>query len=226
MQRVIIVHLRRPRSRTDKPDEKRSDPFWEYGSFGLTGCHGENLMHPKNADRLDGVRFAFAQGGRRGTKLVHLTPPVKIVRHRNRIEATWSPKEMPFRYDRAPILASNEHLGDFSRLESSVMSIRRQTREGQFSSKFRSRASCIPDEIAREIIDTYDGRRRNAKKENIARSYHEALPWEPPLIDKHRHQTYTELLSAAGEIKAPQAAGSRRPKGPCGTRGHQARRCR
>jgi hypothetical protein len=106
MQTVIIVHLRRPKSKAEDPKEMRSDPFWEFGSFGLTGCHDKNLMHPKNAAELNGVRFAFVQGGTKGTRLVHLTPPVKIVKHNKRIEARWSPAEMPFRYDIAPILSN------------------------------------------------------------------------------------------------------------------------
>lgn len=92
--RVVIVHLRRP---TAEPSEKRSDPFWEFGSFGITRCHGENLMHRRNADKLNGVRLAFAQGGKEGTRLVHLTPPVRIVEHGDhRIEALWTPAQMPF----------------------------------------------------------------------------------------------------------------------------------
>jgi hypothetical protein len=40
---VFVVMLRRPRK-----NDRRSDPFWEFGSFGCTGCHGKNLLHPKN----------------------------------------------------------------------------------------------------------------------------------------------------------------------------------
>jgi len=120
MLKVIIVHLRRPRSKSTKSDETRSDPFWEFGSFGITGCHSRNLMHSKNADKLNGVRFAFAQGGKQGTRLIYMTPPVRIVKHRHCIEATWSPAEMPFRYDHAPILASNKGRSDFSELESAL----------------------------------------------------------------------------------------------------------
>ena len=43
-KKVILVHLRRPRSRSDK----RDDPFWEFGSFGITGCHARNLLHPED----------------------------------------------------------------------------------------------------------------------------------------------------------------------------------
>jgi hypothetical protein len=65
--RVIVVHLRQPK-RGD-PGESRSDPFYEFGSFGCTKCHSRNLMHPRRAHELDGARFAFAQGGRLGFRL-------------------------------------------------------------------------------------------------------------------------------------------------------------
>ena len=83
--RVIIVHLRQPR-RND-PQETRADPFYELGSFGCTKCHSMNLMHPRRAHELDGARFAFAQGGPLGFRLILLTPPARIVVHRDRCEA-------------------------------------------------------------------------------------------------------------------------------------------
>jgi hypothetical protein len=48
--RVIMVHLRRPK--THCPNEMRSDPFWEFGSFGCTRCHGRILMNPPRSMRL------------------------------------------------------------------------------------------------------------------------------------------------------------------------------
>ena len=49
MPNVFFVHLRRP-NRSD-PDEQRDDPFYEFGSFGCTGCHGRTsctLAVPKS----------------------------------------------------------------------------------------------------------------------------------------------------------------------------------
>jgi hypothetical protein len=73
--RVILVMLRRPR-RGD-PNEMRTDPLWEFGSFGCTGCHRANLMNPTKLTELNGARLGFAQNGLRGIKLVHLTPPIR-----------------------------------------------------------------------------------------------------------------------------------------------------
>ncbi len=57
-ERVFVVMLRQPR-RADS-NEMRTDPFWEFGSFGLTGCHQRNLLHPKRAGELSGARLAKA----------------------------------------------------------------------------------------------------------------------------------------------------------------------
>ena len=77
-EHVHIVLLRRPKSAKEDPRESRSDPFWEFGSFGCTGCHGGNILHPRNADEIAGGRLAFAQGGDNGFRLVYLTPAVTV----------------------------------------------------------------------------------------------------------------------------------------------------
>ncbi len=218
MQNVIIVHLRRPKSRTKNPDEKRSDPFWEFGSFGITQCHAKNLMHRKHVERLKGVRFAFAQGGRQGTRLLHLTPPVQIREHHGCIEATWFPHAMPFRYGDAPILVSNRHVSDFPKLKSSLkteMKIGgRSTIEGQFSSKFRSRGICLEAALAKELIRVYEKLRKKAPSSRIANTYLDALPWLPPHPDSDRQHTYEICLDEArGARQLTQYLNRRRSRG-------------
>ena len=61
---VVLVMLRRPDERD--PEEKRSDPFWEFGSFGCTRCHQSSLMNPRRLHEIDGYQFAFCQGGGQG----------------------------------------------------------------------------------------------------------------------------------------------------------------
>ncbi|MGB8932232.1 MAG: hypothetical protein WCC48_13395 [Anaeromyxobacteraceae bacterium] len=70
--RVHIVMLRQPGSYVG---EARTDPFYEFGCFGLTGCHSTNIMGDKKAA---GGRIAFAQGGRGEVRLVLLTPPTEF----------------------------------------------------------------------------------------------------------------------------------------------------
>jgi len=220
--RVIIVLLRRP---TAKPSEKRSDPFWEFGSFGITRCHGENLMHRRNADKLKGVRFAFAQGGREGTRLVHLTPPVRIVEHRDRIEALWTPARNPFRYGNAPILVRNKGGSQFPKLAATIKTAGRTTVEGQFASNFRGKTSCIADGLARELIRIYARKRKEAQRSEIARFYEDALPWRPPLVDRNRDQTYTQHLTEAGGPRPRSGCGSRRRPGSGAPKKGRGRPC-
>src|SRR5262245_46062920 len=92
---VYLALLRQP---NQKRDESRTDPLWEFGSFGCTGCHQRNLLHPGRADSLDEARVAFAQGGHKGFRLVFLTPPISVHKHRGRLEIKWKPIKMPFRY--------------------------------------------------------------------------------------------------------------------------------
>ena len=59
---VIIVLLRRPYRH--QSDERRDDPFWEFGSFGCTGCHRTNLMNPRRSHELVGKHLAVCAGWR------------------------------------------------------------------------------------------------------------------------------------------------------------------
>jgi hypothetical protein len=188
---IFLVVLRRPRSNAD---EKRSDPFWEFGSFGITTCHKRNLMNPKKAKRLAGARLAFAQGGPQGTRLVYLTPPIRVVSHLNCVEATWTPHEMPFRYLEAPRLAVNPATSDFPLLKKSLQGGKRTTLEGQFASRFRSRTTPLEAEFAGELITVYSAMRHEASKGAFAVCYTDALPNLPPDVDYDRQQTYSARL--------------------------------
>lgn len=212
--RVIFVHLRRP---TSELTEGRSDPFWEFGSFGITGCHGNNLMHPRNADLLRGARFAFAQGGDHGTRLVHLTPPIDIAVHADRLEAHWTPPQLPFKYDCAPVLARNPQESDFPRLLESLTKGERESIEAQFSSNYRSRKMAVDSQIAEEVVRVYESRRRAASKPEIASTYIEALPWVPPAPDRDRERTYQHRLDEARGVR-PDSDASEAKKKRCKAR--------
>ena len=190
---VIIVLLRRPKN---NPDEKGSDPFWEFGSFGCTGCHKTNLMCPKNAHELNGKRFAFAQGGNQGFRLVFLSPPIdNIVNHGDLIEAKWTPINMPFKYIRAPLFIDNHGKTDILSLKADLKCVNRPTWESKFSSAFRSRCKPVSEKIAREIIETYD--EFSGKQGLSANSYVEALPTPPLLVDNNRRKTYLALIKTS-----------------------------
>lgn len=193
--RVVLVHLRRP-DRSD-PKEKRSDPFWEFGSFGCTGCHKDNLMHLSNAEALDGKRLGFAQGGNSGFKLVLLTPPVTVVGHKDRCEVCWERmQEMPFKYCCAPLLIDNKGHTAFPLIKQMFGSVDRSTWMGKFSSKFRSRSKPLPATEAKAVIREYSRQLKAACQQDFAKTYDEALPYLPRVIDKCRRRTYDQLLQA------------------------------
>jgi hypothetical protein len=177
--------------------EMRSDPFWEFGSFGLTGCHQRNLMHPAKAHLLNGARLAFVQGGVHGARLVYLTPPVQAIPMADRTEVKWQVGEMPFTYGAAPVVLDGEGYSDIPTLRNFVEKVRRHSWPGKFASAFRTRREPLTEEIASEMIRVYEGRRQSVKQADLATTYEQALPVNPPCIDRSRRKTYRRLHSEA-----------------------------
>ncbi|MEO5586555.1 MAG: hypothetical protein ABIQ81_02565 [Novosphingobium sp.] len=196
---VIIAMLRQPRR--DDPTEQRNDPFWEFGSFGITGCHGSNLLNPKKAHELEGKRIAFAQGGPGGIKLVYVTPPVSVKYHAGRVELNWSPADMPLTYESAPTLIDNMGYTDFPALLDEIGDVARTTPVGQFGSKFRSRRKPLPMPLGRQILAAFLS--ANVDGRECARQYTDCLPYLPPRIDVDRTKTYRTLSHLAGGFALP-----------------------
>ncbi len=195
-QTVLVALLRQPHM--ERPNEMRSDPFWEFGSFGLTGCHKTNLMHPKKVKELEGARIAFVQGGDAGFKLVYLTPPVTPIPYCDRSEIRWEPDgQMPFRYEQAPFIISTEGVSDVSEIVSIFENVRRNGWMGRFASKFRTRREPLPDACARQLINVWNARIRKAQPGDFARIYTDALPRNPPKTDYMRRETYDRMLADA-----------------------------
>ncbi len=205
---VILVMLRRPR--LGDPNEMRTDPLWEFGSFGCTGCHRANLMNPRKLTELNGARFGFAQNGPLGIKLVHITPPISMLHHGSFSEAKWSPVEMPLTYASAPTLVNNFGHSDFPKLLKVLIGARRGSPVAQFASKFRSRREPLPPLVGRQVISVYE-RARSDGASSVARSYVDALPCMPPRIDRDRKETYQRLLQSGGFSVAAEDAASSAP---------------
>jgi hypothetical protein len=192
--RLFLVFLRKP-GRNDL----RTDPFWEFGSFGCTGCHGHNLLNPKRRHVQDGDSLAFVQGGPEGCKLLLITAPIRRRDHLGgRVELRWSRKAKPFRYasPRAPVLADpgagRVRLVELGRL---VNSAKRASAQAKLASCFR--ACCRPLEIrlASELIRLFGEARRAAKASDVIRHYTDALPWVGYQMSKReRHTQYHRLL--------------------------------
>jgi hypothetical protein len=189
---VVLVMLRQPR--LGDPNEMRTDPLWEFGSFGCTGCHRRNLMNPANLTELDGARFGFAQNGHHGFKLVHLPAPIRTLHHGSFGEAKWSPAEMPLTYASAPTLVNNLGFSDVPLLMGMLEGVRRNSPVAQFASKFRSKREPLPPLVGEQVIAVYERMRTDGGSGLVARSYVDALPYDPPRVDDDREATYQRLL--------------------------------
>jgi len=190
---IRLVMLRRPGAKG--PHDMRTDPFWEFGSFGLTGCHARNLMHLRNAELLDGTRLAFIQGGVDAIKLLLLTPPIRMITHRRRCEARWPAGSLPYRYEDAQLIIDNDGRTDFPRLKNLTSGVNRSTWMGKIASAFRTRVRPLPADVANELISVFRSRGKDGNK--VITTYIDALPFPPPAIDHNRASTYRELLEHA-----------------------------
>ena len=171
----------------------RTDPLWEFGSFGCTRCHQRNLMSPRRADELRGNLLAFAQGGDSEVRLVHVTPPIRIEHHGLFAEAKWLPAQMPLAYESAPILVDNYLGSDVPALFEMLKEGGRSTPVGQFASNFRARRRPLPADIGRQFVAVYRGFRQRGA--TVSQHYTDSLPFPPPRIDRDRESTYASLLS-------------------------------
>jgi hypothetical protein len=191
MPKIVLVMLRQPGI-----NDTRDDPFWEFGSFGCTGCHRTNILHPKKAREIEGARFAFVQGGPKEIRIVHLTPPVRVHYHNVLCEVTWTPPSMPFRYAKAPVLVSNAGLSAVPSIFHYLEGVNRRTWCGKFGSRFRARRTPLPCDVASEICNVIEQLAHSGDSSVFAMSYEQALPYVSK-IDRSRKRTYEYLLKLA-----------------------------
>ncbi len=211
--RLFIMMLRRPRK-----NDPRTDPFWESGSFGCTGCHGKNLLHPKNCQIRNGDRLAFVQGGQLGARLLLVTPPVKRFDHaggspKGRVELRWDSGLKPFRYDCAPSLFESPapgRAGLFPRLTDSLAHTNRSTIDAKLASRFRARTSPLEPELARELESGFSAAVKRAKESDFIARYDDALPWcDCPSSASDRRRDYRQRLR---ELKNPGGVAPRKTR--------------
>jgi hypothetical protein len=198
--KVAIVHLRRPNQKDKK--EMRSDPFYEFGSFGCTGCHRRNLMNPKKIEQLNGVRLAFSQGGPEGFKLIQLTLPIKSVKYKNCCELKWDMGAKFFKYKNAPLLINNKGNTHFPCLLDMLRTVNRSTWVAKFSSKFRAKREQLPNVVALEMIKKYSAVVKSSPEEHFADNYAETMHTPPPKPDKNRKETYQNSIKKANSAKS------------------------
>lgn len=212
--RVFVVMLRQTHGKSDG----RADPYWEFGSFGCTGCHSKNLLHPKNCPIVNGDRIAFVQGGHLGSRLMLLTPPVRLTAHRSgtskpRLEIRWDPRAKPFRYDRAPSLFGTpgpSRPGLFPKLADSVEATHRSTIDAKFASCYRARARPLESDLAGELIAEFEHAAATATPGDFIRHYTEALPWIfPGAVILDRKAAYRALRRRLSSKTSPGCRGKR-----------------
>jgi len=193
--RLFIVFLRRP-----EKGDRRTDPFWEFGSFGCTGCHHNNLLTPKKRHLETGDRLAFVQGGPQGCKLLLITPPVKREDHGSkRVEILWHKSAKPFCYasPHAPVLTKpetkNTVLVELGKL---VNKANRSTASAKLASHFRSRCQPLDAKAAQELLRLFEGAWKGAVPADFIKHYTDALPRSDCrlLTPKERQQEYDDLL--------------------------------
>jgi hypothetical protein len=202
---VFIVLLRRP----GKYDP-RIDPFWEFGSFGCTGCHRTNLLHPKNCQIADGARLAFVQGGDLGFRLLMVTAPIQRINHQRgaaaRVELRWDASAKPFRYAKAPSLFEAPGPGRsalFPKLAKSVSLVNRLTWDAKFASRFRARSSPLEPELADELLRGFNQAVRKASARDFISEYWQALPWcDVPSTPPERQSRYRDFIAMFDESPA------------------------
>lgn len=193
--RLFIVFLRRPGK-----DDRRTDPFWEFGSFGCTGCHDDNLLNPKKRHLETDDRLAFVQGGPQGCKLLLITPPVKRKDHgTTKVEIRWDRSAKPFRYAsaRAPVLTKpgmkNSVLVELGKL---VNTANRSTASGKLASRFRTRCQPLDGKAAQELLRLFERARDGAAPADFIEHYTDALPRpDYRLSMKERRREYADLLA-------------------------------
>ena len=66
MTNIYTILLRRPKRIKDP----RVDPLYNKGCFGSTGCHSNNILHPKHEEmfRKGADRLCFMQTGSKISK--------------------------------------------------------------------------------------------------------------------------------------------------------------
>lgn len=205
---TFFVYLRQPGGLHDR----RDDPFWEFGSFGSTGCHSTNLMHLTGCPIKRGDRLAFLQGGAGEIRVVGLTPPVIDVRTcgEKRREVIWPDTYRPMRFGEAPALVTNSGETAFPAVLDILKGVRKNSFCGKASSKLRSCKQPIPDRLANEMAAWFASKQ---SIENTVRTYTEAItrpecvwyrhaslqPW--PLLEQRQYHYH--MLTGVPTLPLP-----------------------
>ncbi len=193
--KIYTVFLRRPKGLRDR----RNDPFWEFGSFGRTGCHRANLLHPERTPLTAGDRLAFIQGGRSELRIIGLTPPIKVEGFHGKIELTWNREYQPIPFEQAPILIANNGASDFESITPLIIGVNRSTLCGAAASKLRARTKPIDDELAQEVESYFE----KTSLPRITRYYQAIAPSDNSWVQSAEKQNWASPEERQSEYDRP-----------------------
>ena len=103
MGKIYSIYLRQSLKKSDP----RIDPLYGQGCFGSTGCHSKNVLRleRKNMFRVGNDKLCFMQGGRKNTKIVHITPSIsEVTEVQDKLIIKWDSKwneqnQHPLKYE-------------------------------------------------------------------------------------------------------------------------------
>lgn len=209
---VYTVYLRQPAGM----DDRRCDPFWEFGSFGSTGCHSSNLLHPRHSPLTAGDRLVFLQGSSGEVRAIAMTPPIRVGGNSARLEALWDPAYRPIPYAHAPLFIDNSGRTDFPSLLAMLKGVKRDTPCSAVGSKFRSRCTALDKPLAMEILTWFEGPRgrANAYFDAICHAGNPWLNhasrsgWANPAVRSQRYVEFGGTLSFNEHSKSSEETSS------------------
>lgn len=204
---LFVVYLRRPHG-----NDQRSDPFWEFNSFGRTGCHSRNLLSPRCRIEPGVSSVLFLQGGAGSIRAVALAEVSEIVSFtlpargqkskREGRELRWGSIIGPFVFESAPLLLDNDRNSEFQMLAEYLLKrTRRNTPVAAVASRLRARAKELDAPFAVEVRDLFA-----RWKGRLASAFHETIeegPWRQRMaavaVDQkeQRKKAYAALTSGS-----------------------------
>jgi hypothetical protein len=203
---LFAVYLRRPHG-----DDPRTDPFWEFNSFGRTGCHASNLLSPRCRIEPAVSSVVFLQGGEGCIRAVALADVSEIVRftlaardgkpQREGRELRWRSIIGPFVFESAPLLIDNRGNSDFKRIVAWLMKgSQRDTPVAGAASKLRARATALDGPMAIEVRDLFarwKGQSASAFHETIEEgAWRQRMTAREDAQRSERKKTYAALTGA------------------------------
>lgn len=123
-------------------------------------------------------------------KLRRLTPEIWVEPLGHGVEARWPAGQMPLAYRFAPLVIDNSGNSDIRLLARESRGVSRSTPISRFASAFRSRRLPLAGAVGAAVIACY---RKWRTGNRVAKTYAEAMPNPPPMIELDRKKRYQAI---------------------------------